>query len=103
MTGGSGATFDYWHVDDVCFTQTIVPVLLVSKIAQTLSDPVNGGSNPKAIPGAVVQYTQASRSTATLTAVSRVTRSTKATRGRSASTWATWLHDSVGPPSTRIR
>ena len=57
MTGGSGATFDYWHVDDVCFTQTIVPVLLVSKIAQTLSDPVNGGSNPKAIPGAVVQYT----------------------------------------------
>ncbi|MGA8204264.1 MAG: hypothetical protein WB812_07060 [Woeseiaceae bacterium] len=57
MTGGSGATFDYWHVDDVCLGQNAVPVLLVSKIAQTLSDPINGGSNPKAIPGAVVQYT----------------------------------------------
>jgi len=57
MTGGSGATFDYWHVDDVCLGQNAVPVLLVSKVAQTLSDPINGGSNPKAIPGAVVQYT----------------------------------------------
>jgi uncharacterized repeat protein (TIGR01451 family) len=57
MTGGSGAIYDFWHVDDVCFEQVIVPSLLVSKIAQTLTDPVNGGSNPKAIPGAVVQYT----------------------------------------------
>lgn len=57
MTGGSGAIWDFWHIDDVCFDQTIVPSLLVSKIAQTLTDPVNGGSNPKAIPGAVVQYT----------------------------------------------
>jgi len=56
MTGGSGATFDYWHVDDVCFEQSAIPALLVSKVAQTLSDPINGGSNPKAIPGAVVQY-----------------------------------------------
>jgi uncharacterized repeat protein (TIGR01451 family) len=57
MTGGSGATFDYWHVDDVCLGQNAVPALLVSKVVQTLSDPINGGSNPKAIPGAVVQYT----------------------------------------------
>lgn len=57
MTGGSGAPWDFWHIDDVCFDQTITASPLVSKIAQTLSDPVNGGSNPKAIPGAVVRYT----------------------------------------------
>jgi len=57
MTGGSGAPWDFWHVDDVCFEQNIVPSLLVSKIAQTISDPVNGGTNPKAIPGAIVEYT----------------------------------------------
>lgn len=57
MTAGSGAPFDFWHIDDVCFDQTIEPSLLVSKVAQTLTDPVNGSSNPKAIPGAVVQYT----------------------------------------------
>ncbi len=32
------------------------PSLLVMKAAQTISDPVNGGSNPKAIPGAVMEY-----------------------------------------------
>jgi len=57
MTAGSGGQLDFWHVDDVCFGQNIIPSLLVSKIAQTLTDPVNGGSNPKAIPGAIVQYT----------------------------------------------
>lgn len=57
MTGGSGAPWDFWHIDDVCFDQTITASPLVSKIAQTLSDPVNGGSNPKAIPGAIVRYT----------------------------------------------
>lgn len=57
MTGGDGASEDYWHVDDVCFNRTPTPSLLVSKIAQTVSDPVNGSTNPKAIPGAVVLYT----------------------------------------------
>ena len=57
MTGGSGAIWDFWHVDDVCFEQQIIPSLLVSKLALTLSDPVNGPTNPKAIPGAVVRYT----------------------------------------------
>ena len=57
MTAGSGAIYDFWHVDDVCLNQTPVPRLLVSKIAQTLTDPVNAGTNPKAIPGAVVRYT----------------------------------------------
>ena len=57
MTGGNGAPWDFWHIDDVCFDQNIVPSLLVSKLAQTISDPVNGTTNPKAIPGATVQYT----------------------------------------------
>ena len=57
MTGGSGTGWDYWHVDDVCFDQNLIPVLQLVKMAQTLSDPVNGGSGPKAIPGAIIQYT----------------------------------------------
>ena len=57
MTAGSGAQWDFWHVDDVCFEQTITASPLVLKVAQTISDPVNGGGNPKAIPGAVVRYT----------------------------------------------
>ncbi len=57
MTGGSGNVYDFWHVDDVCFEQVPLPNLLVTKIARTLSDPVNGTSNPKSIPGAIVEYT----------------------------------------------
>ncbi|MDH4314724.1 MAG: hypothetical protein OEW68_07780 [Gammaproteobacteria bacterium] len=57
QTNGSGQGYDYWHVDDVCFVQTPVPALLVSKFSQTLSDPFNGSSNPKAIPGATILYT----------------------------------------------
>jgi len=57
MTGGSGITWDFWHVDDVCLEELFIPVLSVSKIALTLTDPVNGSTNPKPIPGATVQYT----------------------------------------------
>lgn len=57
QTGGSGAPWDFWHVDDVCLNQLVLPDLLVTKSVQTVSDPVNGGSNPKAIPGAVMLYT----------------------------------------------
>lgn len=57
QTAGSGATWDFWHIDDVCFVQQAVPSLVISKFAQTLSDPFNGNSNPKSIPGAVVLYT----------------------------------------------
>jgi uncharacterized repeat protein (TIGR01451 family) len=57
MTGGSGAPWDYWHIDDVCFDLSTDPVLQVSKVVQTLTDPFNGSSNPKAIPGATVLYT----------------------------------------------
>ncbi len=57
QTGGSGAPWDFWHVDDVCFEFSTDPVLLVSKISQLLSDPINGPASPKAIPGAIVLYT----------------------------------------------
>lgn len=57
QTGGSGAPWDFWHVDDVCFDLSTDPVLLVTKLSQTLSDPINGSSSPKAIPGATILYT----------------------------------------------
>lgn len=57
QTGGSGAPWDYWHMDDVCFDLSTDPVLQVTKIAQVLSDPINGSSNPKSIPGAITRYT----------------------------------------------
>lgn len=57
QTAGSGAPWDFWHIDDVCLNQLVLPDLLVTKSVQTVSDPVNGSSNPKAIPGAVMLYT----------------------------------------------
>lgn len=38
------------------FLPSYVPILNVSKQLDTLSDPVNGPTNPKSIPGAVVEY-----------------------------------------------
>ena len=35
----------------------IPPDIIVLKSAQTIQDPVNGGTNPKSIPGAIVLYT----------------------------------------------
>jgi uncharacterized repeat protein (TIGR01451 family) len=57
QTNGSGQGYDFWHIDDVCFVQAPVPALLVSKFSQTQSDPFNGSSFPKAIPGATILYT----------------------------------------------
>ncbi|MDH4124227.1 MAG: hypothetical protein OEW64_00665 [Gammaproteobacteria bacterium] len=57
MTGGDGFGQDFWHVDDICLVQIPSPSLLVSKIAETASDPVNGSANPRAIPQALVRYT----------------------------------------------
>lgn len=57
MTGGSGAGWDYWHIDDVCFDQEFAPILVVAKNAVTISDPVNGTTNPKSIPGSLSRYT----------------------------------------------
>jgi uncharacterized repeat protein (TIGR01451 family) len=40
------------------FTVTIpMPTLLISKISQVISDPVNGAANPKSIPGSIQRYT----------------------------------------------
>lgn len=54
--GGSGPTFDFWHVDDVCLDVQDLPGLRVGKVVTTLSDPINGASDPYAIPGAEVEY-----------------------------------------------
>lgn len=57
MTSGSGTPFDFWHIDDVCLNQNSAPIIQVTKVATTLSDPINGSSGPLPIPGAFVQYT----------------------------------------------
>ena len=57
MISGSGVTWDFWHVDDVCFAQNPDPILQITKLSSVLSDPVNGTTGPKAIPGAFIQYT----------------------------------------------
>lgn len=57
QTGGSGPVFDFWHIDDVCLNQIALPTLQITKVVETLNDPINGTTNPKAIPGAVMRYT----------------------------------------------
>ncbi len=54
MTNGNGNGWDYWHVDDVC----LVPVtyMKVTKNSCVISDPVNGTTRPKRIPGATIRY-----------------------------------------------
>ena len=37
-------------------TVIAVPIISLQKTSQTLSDPINGVNNPKAIPGAVAEY-----------------------------------------------
>ncbi len=56
QVAGSGTPFDFWHIDDVCFEQLLLPDLQITKIVETLADPINGTSNPKAIPGAILRY-----------------------------------------------
>jgi uncharacterized repeat protein (TIGR01451 family) len=41
----------------VCLDQNPDPILLVSKAISDLSDPVNGSTGAKPIPGAIVEYT----------------------------------------------
>ena len=51
-------------VDDIHLTATpMMPKLSLKKTAQTLFDPVNGQTNPKSIPGAIVEYTLRSENT----------------------------------------
>ncbi len=46
---------NYWNIDDSLF-DIIRPTINVTKISFVVSDPVNGTTNPKAIPGAIVRY-----------------------------------------------
>ncbi len=51
-------------VDDIYLTATpMMPRLSLKKTARTLFDPVNGQTNPKSIPGAIVEYTLHSENT----------------------------------------
>lgn len=59
---GTGASWDYWHIDDLCFTGGS-PLYTMLKTASVESDPVSGtatdgipGDHPKAIPNATVLY-----------------------------------------------
>jgi uncharacterized repeat protein (TIGR01451 family) len=56
MILGSGAAWDFWHIDDVCLIQRPFPLLQLVKTSQTISDPINGSTDPYAIPGAYVEY-----------------------------------------------
>ena len=46
----------YWNIDDQVLSLVKVNLVIVKSLL-TLSDPVNGASNPRAIPGAVIEYT----------------------------------------------
>lgn len=52
---------NYDNVDDESFTLVTPPNIMLIKTAVTDSDPVNGTSNPKAIPGAEILYTITAR------------------------------------------
>jgi len=47
---------NFWNIDDQVFTLAKVNLVIVKSLL-TISDPVNGAVNPRAIPGAVVEYT----------------------------------------------
>jgi uncharacterized repeat protein (TIGR01451 family) len=47
---------DYWNIDDQVFSLIKVNLVIVKSV-QTISDPIEGTTNPKAIPGAIMQYT----------------------------------------------
>ena len=55
LASGNGSDFDYWHVDDLCFTRGD-PDFTVTKSVTIEQDPINGTSNPLGIPGAWAIY-----------------------------------------------
>jgi uncharacterized repeat protein (TIGR01451 family) len=59
VTPYSQANYD--NVDDESFTLITPPNIMLIKTALTDADPVNGTSNPKAIPGAEILYTITAR------------------------------------------
>ena len=54
--GASGSDFDYWHVDDLCFTRAN-PDFAVTKSVEIEQDPINGVTNALGIPGSWAIYT----------------------------------------------
>lgn len=54
--GPVGATYDGFEADDSGYTFSVAD-LVVTKTSALLSDPFNLTTNPKAIPGAVIEYT----------------------------------------------
>ncbi|MEP2988129.1 MAG: DUF11 domain-containing protein [Parasphingorhabdus sp.] len=46
---------NYWNIDEITFDVAEAD-LSVTKISSILNDPVNGAANPKAIPGATIEY-----------------------------------------------
>jgi hypothetical protein len=55
MSGGGGVSDDF-AIDRLYLPLCQVSAISFSKTSQILSDPKNGSSNPKAIPGATVRY-----------------------------------------------
>lgn len=56
----ASSTFDNISANDTSGDLTTVntdPILTITKTTQVISDPVSGGVNPKAIPGAEIEYT----------------------------------------------
>lgn len=47
----------FWNIDDQVFTLVKVNLVIVGSLL-TISDPINGVTDPRAIPGAFVRYTQ---------------------------------------------
>jgi uncharacterized repeat protein (TIGR01451 family) len=46
---------NYWNIDEITFS-VVGGSITATKLSAVISDPVNGTTNPKAIPGAVVEY-----------------------------------------------
>ncbi|EGD58031.1 hypothetical protein Y88_0083 [Novosphingobium nitrogenifigens DSM 19370] len=55
LTGATDSQYDGKYSAKGDYT-VYAPVLTVTKLSSVVSDPINGTTNPKAIPGAVVEY-----------------------------------------------
>ena len=49
-------TFDFWHIDDVCFLGALNADVLLAKAVTVEFDPINDTINPKAIPLSELRY-----------------------------------------------
>jgi len=53
---GSGASFDFWHIDDVCLLGALTPDVAITTTVSTERDPITATTSPKAIPEAELIY-----------------------------------------------